>query len=441
VPRPLPAPLSALALAALTVASGGAASGCGGADALTLSLDRDVADECGGACAAVEATAGGDPVDGACVALYADGERLPVDQSQTGPDGRVTLCFGGPLPLGEVAITAGLCDEDIASEAASLAVEPFGYDLGIERAQVTPDAAPFVPAPVDLDEPVVLSPTEGAWDSEGVLAPSMLRFGGRQLLYYAGTDGFEGYNIGVAYRDAEDLSSFVKYADNPILGPEPGTWRDGEQQTPAALEVDGEVWLYYSGAAVEGEPLQIGLATSADGLHFEVHPDNPIMGSEGEVGGFDGRAVAHPSVWRRGDGLFEMWYASGEPTIGYAVSEDGVDWLRYCDNPVFAGDGGWDRGFAKSQEVYFDGALYWMSYSGCEKECYEIGWAVSADGVRWVTPDEPVLPVGEGWNAQATQSGFLEVTGEGDERAWRFWYAGNDGLLQQIGVAEATGGP
>ena len=136
------------------------------------------------------------------------------------------------------------------------------------------------------------------------------------------------------------------------------------------------------------------------------------------------------------DGVHELWYASGTLQIGYAMSADGVHFERYCGNPVLTvSPSSWDEGHVKAPEVVFREGRYWMTYSGCGQGCYEVGWAASDDGLRWVTAEEPLLPTTEppAWNAFGTQAAFVEW--EGDEVG--FWYTGTGNGHGQIGVVTA----
>jgi predicted GH43/DUF377 family glycosyl hydrolase len=130
---------------------------------------------------------------------------------------------------------------------------------------------------------------------------------------------------------------FKPYEANPVLQPGPeGTWDAGALGSMSVLKV-GEVFhMYYEAWGVrsekewdakEYESLQIGHATSKDGIHWIKDPQNPALprGAEGQwdrTGTWDSFVIYE-------DGLYKMWYGGGggrKPNFGwaYAVSKDGT---------------------------------------------------------------------------------------------------------------------
>lgn len=390
-------------------------------------------DECDSLCVSVEVA--GEPGAVRLVTeggLVLGGERIAADGET------VELCVQPALTgLRELRVEG--CGGSCVSGGFEVDLRPFGFAMGLERTGEDVD----IPPPVlgaRPDAPVFV-PEVGGWDAVGVLAPSVVEHEGSELLYYAGTDQdgkWADYAIGVASRSSSG-GSFVRHADNPILVPvtsSAGDWDHYGQNTPEALARNGEVWLYYNGRAAEDGELSIGLATSPDGLSFEPHADNPVLSGSGMAGAFDERTVAHPSVVER-DGFVELWFASGLHEVGYALSADGVTFERYCGGSVFAGLGEetWDLGRVKAPEVVHTDTGYAMTYSGCDKGCYQLGWAWSADGLRWTAAEEPLLGPGEPgtWDSQAVQEGFIQPVRD----LWRIWYAGTDGAHQQVAVIDA----
>ena len=129
---------------------------------------------------------------------------------------------------------------------------------------------------------------------------------------------------------------FKPYEGNPVIdtGPE-GSWDAGALGSMTIIIVDDTFHIYYEAwgkrsekewDASEYETLQIGHATSTDGIHWTKDPNNPVL-KQGEEGKWDATGVWDPYVIYE-DGLFKMWYGGGGgryPNYGcaYAVSEDG----------------------------------------------------------------------------------------------------------------------
>lgn len=394
--------------------------GCVGEPEATL--DADVVDECRRVCGTLVARGDAFEVISDADGVVAQGEL----------DGRQrSFCIDGPLTPGLHALDVRV--DGATTTTLSLNVRPFGWAYGLDRDATPLVAPPWTPVVGGTSDPPVLEGTVDGWDAGGVMSPALLRRDGEEILYYAG-ESADGMRLGLATRSGD--GPFVKHPASPILAGD-AAWKADAQNTPEPVVVGDEVWLYYNGSRDVGGPLSIGLATSSDGVDFSDVAENPVLAGTDVQGDWDGRGVAHPSVIVR-DGVFELWYASGTAfAVGYALSADGVEFERYCDNPVFEGLGAdsWDEGHIKAPEVALDGDTYFMSYSGCDKGCYQIGWAASPDGVRWTAAPEPVLPPtgGAAWNGVATREGYVEVDGA----TWTFVYTGNDGVQERIGRATA----
>ncbi|MBT3222328.1 MAG: hypothetical protein HN348_24915 [Proteobacteria bacterium] len=346
-----------------------------------------------------------------------------------------TFCLGETLPAGNHTVTAFHKDKLIAEVA--LTILPFGAEFGLDKPSTHLDEPSWVPSPTGMEDgPILVPGPQGSWDSRALMMPTKVDFNGEQLLFFAGTDD-EVYHIGFARR-VDDDHAWTKFHDNPIISADKlngQEWDFFAQNTPEALVVGEELWLYYNGRSDEDRGLSIGLATSDDMVSFE-HLDTPVLTPSGIPGSFDENGVAHPSVVVR-DGIFEMWFASGTLQIGYAISEDGLNFTRYCNNPVLKGTiDSWEQGSVKAPEVVWDGEMYWMTYSGCGKGCFQVGWASSADGLHWARAEHPILvpQPDPAWNSLAISG--ADVDRVGDE--WRFYYAGTHEERGQIGYATAT---
>lgn len=135
-------------------------------------------------------------------------------------------------------------------------------------------------------------------------------------------------------------------------------------------------------------------------LQWEKHPGNPVV-PEMESGTWN-HWPGDPFVMKDGN-AYKMWYGgydeSTEKTqIGYAESENGIEW-RHHPNPVVpAGPpSSYDAKDVETPTVLKDGDIYHMWYSvtrGKESEeaIYQIAHATSQDGIQWIKdPKNPVL--------------------------------------------------
>jgi enterochelin esterase-like enzyme/predicted GH43/DUF377 family glycosyl hydrolase len=131
-------------------------------------------------------------------------------------------------------------------------------------------------------------------------------------------------------------TGFKEYDGNPVITGDEGQWDAGALGSMSVLRVDDVFHVYYEAWGVrsekewdasEYESLQVGHATSKDGVHWTKDPQNPVLpqGAEGE---WDATGVWDPYVIYEG-GLYKMWYGGGggrEPNFGwaYAISKDGT---------------------------------------------------------------------------------------------------------------------
>lgn len=390
----------------------------------------EVVDECSATCGVLSGPLG-------TYALRSDLDGRLQYKRVPGP---VEYCLPERVSPGIHTISAVSVDAGVEC-STTVDVRPFGYALGLERDTEPLTELPWVPEVQGIDAPPIVVPAPEGWNADAVNHPSFIRYQDQDLLYFAGgteENGEEAYEIGVAIRD--ESGRFIPYEGNPLLGPtvtgaEPGDWNYDHQNTPEPVLHGEDLWLYYNGYDQVAVTLAIGVVGSSDGMNFESLTDVPAIPGGVSRAFVDG-ARAHPSLVVR-DGLYEMWFASGTLEIGYALSTDGLNFQEYCGGPVFGGAGEetWDENEVKAPDVVWDGEYYYMMYSGCDKTCRQIGWAMSRDGLNWLPHDEPVLPPGprQAWNGETTQGGSLFV--EGDR--WHIYYAASKDGVIQVGYAYA----
>lgn len=137
-------------------------------------------------------------------------------------------------------------------------------------------------------------------------------------------------------RDLAGSDQFASYSNNPVLrlGAE-STWDAGALGSTTVLKVGKVFHMYYEAWGVRGhnledyKSLQIGHATSHDGLHWTKDRANPVL-PKGTGGAWDQDGTWDPFVLHE-DGVFKMWYGGGtgdHGEWGYAVSADGVHFVK-----------------------------------------------------------------------------------------------------------------
>lgn len=241
---------------------------------------------------------------------------------------------------------------------------------------------------------------------------------GLSARHLVGVDSLPLTAVGALERSME-TASFTKGAV--------GAWDSHYVRDPAVIFHGGTYHLWYSGH--NGANFQIGYATSSDGLAWTRHGANPVLSAVG-----DEHYVSAPSVVRTDDGIWHMWFNRRTGTsidIGYATSQDGALWTRPSTAAVLTPtSGAWDHQYVAAPCVLRHGGGYVMWYSGYGQNRWQIGRAVSSDGITWEKDAGPVMGGGEAdWN----RNNAMEATVVADELAYAMWVVHSEGLTQRLG--------
>jgi hypothetical protein len=270
--------------------------------------------------------------------------------------------------------------------------------------------------------------------------------GDRYRVFFSSRDEHSRSSVGWFDIDLAGAPRVIAAADAPVLSPGPIGCYDGDGiYAESAIKVGREIRLYTIGVTTgHTKPLfyaAIGVAISTDDGNSFTRGGAPIM----DISPFDPCLVTAPFVLREG-AVWRMWYASGvrwahEPQglqsyyhIKYAESDDGLNWRR---------DGRVCIDFADARErciarlwVVRDGNLYrgWCSVNDGIRG-YRIGYAESADGLRWRRRDDlaGIAPSAAGWDSDA--QAYPAVVRHGNR--WFMFYNGNAFGRDGIGLATA----
>ncbi|KAB1083646.1 hypothetical protein F4V91_29675 [Neorhizobium galegae] len=221
----------------------------------------------------------------------------------------------------------------------------------------------------EINEDPVLAPGGlGAFDDSGAMGSWLTSVGEKTYLYYQGwnlgvTVPFRN-SIGVAVRNGDGL--FTRLFDGPILD---RTAREPHfTATPCVLEDNGRWDMWYLscvGWELEaGRPkhrYHIKHAQSDNGLDWNRNGEISI-----DFKNSSEYAISRPSVMRRGN-IWRMWYSfrGHRYRIGYAESEDGINWERMDDRAgIDVAQSGWDSDMIEYPFVFCHGDATYMLYNG-----------------------------------------------------------------------------
>ena len=234
---------------------------------------------------------------------------------------------------------------------------------------------------------------------------------GKIRIYYTHRDetnfGFPSYMDAIL--SGGKFSSLYNHNKPLIEKPAVGHFDDSGVNVTSIVKVDGKKRFYYYGwnlGVTVPFRNSIGVAEEIEGGAdlVRMYP-GPILDRSKEFPHF----CATPSVLKDGD-VFKMWFAFGDPWlmvdgkpavachIGYAESENGIDWRREKTPAVANKD---TDHVVSTPCVIKENGVYkiWYSYRGKK---YRIGYAESNDGRTFTRLDEEVgIGVSkEGWDSE-----------------------------------------
>lgn len=239
---------------------------------------------------------------------------------------------------------------------------------------------------------------------------------------------------------ADDPLKVLRVADRPVLAPGMlGAFDDCGAMPSCVVTVNDRKFLYYIGWNRGGTVRyhnSIGVAVSEDGGDtFNRMFDGPIM----DRTHLEPYFVVTPFVLVE-EGLWRMWYCGctewlvqdgmTEPRyqIKYAESSDGIHWRR--NNTVCIPYESPDEANTRPCVVR-DGGRYrmWYCYRSTQgyrtdaSRAYRLGYAESADGIRWMRKDAEagLLRSSAGWDAEMIAYPYITRFGG----RWHMLYNGN----------------
>ena len=213
---------------------------------------------------------------------------------------------------------------------------------------------------------------------------------------------------------------------------------------PSVINFGGEYLMYYSlpGPASGMGGWSVGIARSKDLIHWEK------AGSVKPAQDCDKKGLAAPAAWVH-EGkvhLFYQTYGNGaKDAICHAWSEDGLNFTRNPENPVFAPTGAWTVGRAIDAEVFpvGDKLFLWFATRDPEMKIQMQGVAAAPLGSdygrkQWKQlVDGPVLKPELPWETQCIEAASVM---QRDGKLWMFYAGGYNNEPQQIGVASSSDG-
>jgi hypothetical protein len=230
-------------------------------------------------------------------------------------------------------------------------------------------------------------------------------------IYFSSRDDMNRSSIGWVELDLRRPEKLLRVAERPVVAPgAAGSFDDsGASMGSLLVRPDGARFLYYVGwnlGVTVPWRNSIGLAVSERaGAPFEKFSRAPLI----DRSDADPYSLSYPWVLAEG-GSWTMWYGSNlswGPTqedmahvVKRADSADGLSWRRDGTVAIALRPGG---EVAVSRPCVLrdkDRYRMWYSYRG---RSYRLGYAESADGLRWQRMDEAIglAPSPSGWDSES----------------------------------------
>ncbi len=205
----------------------------------------------------------------------------------------------------------------------------------------------------EVTEEPVFTTDEVDYAGTAMLASSAeVRDDGTWALYFYTWErpAFRGAGGAIGLATADDPLGPWTPLPEAILSPgSRGEWDETQLAAPSVVRTDTGYVMYYTGYDSRNRQ-SIGMATSEDGITWTKYDDpttteapfaesDPVLIPAEE---WEAEAVHQPRVVKTDDG-WVMIYRSPGPgrgmmRLGLATSEDGINWTKSADNPIFAPD-------------------------------------------------------------------------------------------------------
>lgn len=230
------------------------------------------------------------------------------------------------------------------------------------------------------ENPVLDIGALGTFDDSGAMATWLAEWNGQRYLYYI------GWNLGVTvpFRNSIGLAmgsptrNFEKIYEGPIVD---RTVREPHFCASCCVIPGADVWrMWY--LSCTGWEVKDGRASHHYHIKYAESDDGVDWRRTGQVAiDFEDSqeyAISRPSVLYEG-GLWRMWYShrGAAYRIGYAESENGIDWSR---RDALAGisvsETGWDSEMIEYPHVFQHDGQTFMLYNGNGYGATGVGLAV-----------------------------------------------------------------
>lgn len=200
--------------------------------------------------------------------------------------------------------------------------------------------------------------------------------------------------------------NFIKTMGGPVIERTTlfGEWNAIAASDPHVLFYNDTLHMWYTGVGWSSSSdtsvhQRIGYTWSLDGLNWNEHAQNPVLGPS--TSSWDDLGVETPTVIidpsAPSSEKYKLWYAGQNSTtnvydIGYATSPDGINWNKYSSSVLQTGlASSWENAYLEGPSVLLHNDTLKMWYASVDvigdgqptDFTGNIGYAWSLDGINW----------------------------------------------------------
>lgn len=157
-----------------------------------------------------------------------------------------------------------------------------------------------------------------------------------------------------------------------VIGPGNTVWDNKMRSFPGVWK-DGSIWYLVFETSGNSNPGDIWLATSTDGINWNIHPSailSLLPGRRQRPYTWERNNIGTPSLYKEGGTWYLFYHGYGVGTgesddcqIGVAYGTDLYHLKRYKYNPIIrTSNSGYDAGTVGKRSVIKDGEWYYMVY-------------------------------------------------------------------------------
>lgn len=245
------------------------------------------------------------------------------------------------------------------------------------------------------------------------------------FMYFSGNSS-SGADVYLA--NSLDGLTWEKYSNKPVLqkGTE-GSWDERNVSAGPILKINGIFYMYYTGRNFHesvSAPWHIGIATSSDGIVWTKQPSPVISGT---AGAWDVKIFANDI--KKINGKYYMYYMGktelNDHKIGLAISDDGLKWTKYRNNPIMVPDKPWEgNGIYYASVIEEEGKLKMVYQNSYNNLITGFGMAYSTDGINWTK--ESNNPIFTEDDTRDNYSMVLYPNFQKTENEYRIYYTGKN---------------